>query len=403
MRLYRLAWRNVLRNRRRSLVTVIIAAIGCAAVELGGGFAIFTYDALMEGSICDSGHMTVASKDYFEKDEETPMQNGIDDAHNLVLGLSQQPQVHWVLPHVNFSGLVSNGDKSVIFNGIGVDPVLEPKARSAYLTWVAGSFGRSPDGQPVALLGSELAKSLNVKVGSSLTLVTTTTQGSMNAMDVTVSGIASTGWHEVDQHFLYTDIESAQRLLDTNRVSDISVYLNDTATTAAVVADLSSRDSMHVYRPWWQQAPYYHSVRALYDRIFGLLGCIIATLVFFSVSNTLTMAVVERTREIGTLRALGAEPGEVVAQFVREGLLIGLTSALIGTILATAIALLLPYTGLQMPPPPGRSVGYSLKVTISPLLDLIAAVSVTLLCAAAAWLASYRATRQPIFDALGHV
>jgi len=166
---------------------------------------------------------------------------------------------------------------------------------------------------------------------------------------------------------------------------------------------LAPADPAHIYKPWWEQAFYYHSVRGLYDRIFGLLGFIIAALVFFSVANTLAMAVVERTREIGTLRALGALPAEIVAQFVREGALIGATGAAIGTLIAVAVVLLLPAMGLEMPPPPGRSVGYPLLVNASLPLYLITDAAIILLCAGAAWFVSRKAAQKPIVEALGHV
>lgn len=403
MRQYWHAWQNVLRNRRRSFVTIVIAAVGCAAVQLTGGFALFSYDVLIEGAIQDSGHMTVATKDSFVHNEETPMQYGISHASVMRERLSRHAHVRWVLPHINFSGLISNGDKSLIFSGIGVDPEVETEARGPYLTWESGGFGKAADERPLVLLGTELARSLGAHVGSSLTLLSTTTDGTMNAIDVEVSGIASTGWREVDQRFIYVSLRTAQRLLVTDRVSSFSVHLDDNAVAGDVLEEMSKDDQVHTYKPWWEQALYYHSVRQLYDRIFGLLGCIIAALVFFSVSNTLSMAVVERTREIGTLRALGAEPNEVVLQFIREGVLIGLSGALLGTLLASLFSVLLPYIGIQMPPAPGRSEGYTLRVTISPMIYFVANFAVLSLCTVAAWFASHKATRRPIIEALGHV
>jgi putative ABC transport system permease protein len=403
VRRYWHAWQNVLRNRRRSLVTIFIAAIGCAAVQLAGGFALSSYGKLIEGAISDSGAITVLTRDSFSRNEETPMQFGIRDASAMRDRLSHHEHVRWVLPRIYFSGLISNGDKSMIFSGSGVDPEEETVARGVYLKWVSGSFGKAANEAPLVVLGVDLAKNLGAHVGSSLTLLSTTTKGTMNAIDVEVSGIASTGWRDVDQRFIYVSLGTAQRLLATDRVSSFSVYLDNSELTGAVLKDISKDDQMHVYRPWWEQAYYYNSVRQLYDRLFGMLGCIISALVFFSVSNTLAMAVVERTREIGTLRALGAEPGEIIKQFVREGVLIGLSGALLGTLLAILISALLPYIGVEMPPPPGRTVGYILHVEIAPWLCFLADSSVVLLCALAAWFASHKATRKSIVEALGHV
>jgi putative ABC transport system permease protein len=115
------------------------------------------------------------------------------------------------------------------------------------------------------------------------------------------------------------------------------------------------------------------------------------------------MAVVERTREIGTLRALGAQPVEVVAGFVREGTLIGLVGTVAGMLLAGAISLTLLFADVQMPPPPGRNDAYPLQVDADLTLYAVAAVAITLLCACAAWFASRKAAAKPIVEALGHV
>lgn len=398
-----LAWKNVLRNRRRSLVTILIAAVGCVAVLVAGGFALYTYSALIDGAAREFGHLTVAQKNYFDRDEETPMQYGLADAAALTGRLEKDPRVRRVIPRVSLSGLISNGDKSVIFIGTGVDIRAEAAVRGPFLKLLEGGFGGAARGGPQVLLGADLARSLGAHPGSGLTLLSTTTAGAMNAVDVEVAGVVSTGWRELDKRLVYTDLESAQRLLMTDRVSTLSVYLEATDITPAVLAELAPADPAHIYKPWWEQAFYYHSVRGLYDRIFGLLGFIIAALVFFSVANTLAMAVVERTREIGTLRALGALPAEIVAQFVREGALIGATGAAIGTLIAVAVVLLLPAMGLEMPPPPGRSVGYPLLVNASLPLYLITDAAIILLCAGAAWFVSRKAAQKPIVEALGHV
>jgi putative ABC transport system permease protein len=403
MNALRLAWRNVLRNRRRSLVTILIATVGCMAVLVASGFALYSYEQLREGAAREYGHITVAGRDFFTRDEDTPMQFGIDDHRELSARLRNEPRVRRLLPRVALSGLISNGDKSVIFMGIGADIPAEAEVKGQFLKVEAGSLQGEANALPSVLVGADLAKSLNAGPGSGLTLLATTTAGGINAIDVQVAGIVSTGWREIDKRLVYTDVPTAQHLLMTERISTLSVYLDATGSTPPVVEAMAAADAGHAYKPWWEQAFYYHSVRGLYNRIFGLLGLIIGTLVFFSVANTLAMAVVERTREIGTLRALGALPGEIVAQFLREGALIGAIGATAGTLLAGAVVLALPHLGLEMPPPPGRSVGYPLLVNASLPLYLITGAAIVALCAAAAWFVSRKAARKPIVEALGHV
>lgn len=399
----RLAWRNILRNRRRSLVTILIATVGCMSVLVASGFALYTYEMLEDSSAREFGHVTIGGKDYFTRDEETPMQYGIEDYLQLTAKLKADPRVRRVLPRVSLSGLISNGDKSVIFLGIGADVEAEAEIRGQFLQLVDGAYTRPDDGLPAVLLGSDLARSLNAKPGTGLTLLATTTAGGINAVDVMVAGIVTTGWRELDKRLVYTPVAAAQHLLMSERVSTLSVYLDGLKSAPAAYEEFAATDTAHDYKPWWEQAFYYHSVRGLYDRVFGLLGLIIGLLVFFSVANTLAMAVVERTREIGTLRALGALPGEIVGQFVREGALIGATGALLGTLLAGLVVLALPHAGLEMPPPPGRSVGYPLLVIATPPLYLVTNAAIIALCAAAAWFVSRKAARKPIVEALSHV
>jgi putative ABC transport system permease protein len=400
----RIAWQNVLRNRRRSLVTILIAAVGTAAVLVAGGFALYTYEALRDAAARDSGHLVLAHKDYFNRDEDTPLQYGLANHAVLIAALEKDSRIRRVLPRLAFSGLISNGDKSMIYVGQGVDVRGELAVRGVFLKLVEGAiFGGDEKGSPRVLLGRDLAKSLAAKPGSSLTLLGTTTAGGLNAIDVEVAGIVSTGVPDVDKRLVYAALPTAQHLLATDKVSTLAVYLDDTELTASMLDEVRRGHPDNAVQPWWEQAFFYEAVRGLYNRIFGLLGLIIAALVFFSVGNTLAMAVVERTREIGTLRALGALPGEIVAQFVREGALIGVAGTLSGMLLAGLTTIALMLLDVQMPPPPGRSEGYPLMVNASPALYAIATLVIILLCAVAAWLVSRKAAQKPIVEALGHV
>jgi putative ABC transport system permease protein len=320
--------------------------------------------------------------------------------------LARHDKVTHILPRVAFSGLISNGDRSLIFLGTGAEMALEEEMRGQFFRVVSGSIKVAPGksgATPYALIGSGLAGSLGVGPGAGLTLMATTMDGTLNAVDVEVSGIVSTGWAEMDRRLVYIDVALAQRLLMTDRVSTLSVYLQRLKDVDATLPELAAAEPDLSLRSWQQQAFYYLSVKSLYNRIFGLLGLIIAALVLFSVINTLAMAVVERTREIGALRALGAYPGEIVAQFMREGFLIGVSSVVLGNLLTAAIVLGLPHAALEMPPPPGRSEGYPLMVSAS--FPLFAATDglIILLCVGAAWFVSRKAARKSIVEALGHV
>lgn len=397
------AWKNVMRNRRRSLMAMLITALGSAAVLGSGGFALFTYESLQEMTARDTGHVVVAHGRGFEGDEDVPLQHGLADAQALTASFVALPGVRAVAPRVQFSGLISNGDKSAVFVGSGVVPEIDFRLRGPQMNFIAGQppVGNAP--APEVVIGNELAHLMKAKVGSSLTLLATTTEGNLNAVDVVVSGIASVGVPEIDKRLVLADLASVQKLLLSDKVGTLSIYLKETADTEAIAARVREAQPELAVKTWRDLAVFYQAVRALYNRIFGILGAIMICIVLFAMSNTLGMAVVERTREIGTLRAIGTLPAEIVRNFVLEGMLIGGVGAGIGMLLAGAATLFLLFAGIEMPPPPGRSAGYPLLLSFSPPLYGAVTLVVILLAAGAAWIVSSRAARKPVTEALAHV
>ncbi len=398
----RFAWLNTRRNRRRSLVTVAIAALGTAAILLAGGFALSTYQGLAEASARTTGHLVLARAAQFDGFEDTPLQHGLTNAEALRQRLRADPAVRQVLPRVEFGGLISNGDKSVIMMGVGIEPDAEFAVKGPFLTVEAGRELAGTE-RGAVMLGAGLARNLKAQPGASLTLLAGTTEGAMNALDVTVAGIVSTGVPEIDQRLVYTDVATAQRLLVTDRVSSLGVFLDRMEATLPARARLGAALPDLALRTWEEQAPFYRSVRALYNRIFGALGLIIGVIVVVVVANAMAMSVIERTREIGTLRALGTRPGQLLQTLAMEGLLLGAAGGAIGAAITGAVSVALQVFPVMMPPPPGRSTGYPLLITLDAGLMLATLGLVTTLVALASAGVARRTVRLPVVAALGHV
>jgi len=402
MKWLKFAWLNTLRNRRRSLVTITIAALGTAAILLAGGFALFTYQGLAQSSARSTGHLIIGQPAQFTSDEDTPLQHGLDDVAALKARLLADDAVRQVLPKVEFSGLISNGDKSTVMMAAGIEPDAEFAVKGPFLTLKAGQLLASGERQRV-MLGEGLARSLKATPGSSLTLLASTTAGALNAVDVTVAGIVSTGIADIDKRLVYTDIVTAQQLLVTERVSTLGVFLDRMASTPGAQARLQAALPTLKVQTWLDQATFYRSVKALYNRIFGALGLIIGVIVVFVVTNAMAMAIIERTREIGTLRAVGTLPGQLVRSFALEGLLLGGTGALVGAGLALAVAIGLLMFPVEMPPPPGRNTGYPLQVALDPTLYAGTLLAMLALATAASALVARKTVHKPVVEALAHV
>ena len=395
------AWRNTLRNRRRSAVTVTIAALGTAAILLAGGFAMATYESLAQASARTTGHLIVATPEQFSKDEDVPLQHGMDGADALKAQLMANDHVRQVLPRVEFTGLISNGDKSTVMVAAGIDPDAEFSVKGPFLKVSAGAVLSSAERMQV-MLGAGLAKSLKAEPGSSLTLMASTTEGALNALDVTVKGIFSTGIPDMDKRLVYTDVVTAQKLLGTQRVSTLGVFLDRMDATGPMQQTVATMLPALKVQTWTDQAVFYRSVKDLYNRIFGALGMIIGVIVVFVVTNAMAMAIIERTREIGTLRAMGTLPSQLITSLALEGLVLGGVGAAVGAFISLAMSVALLLFPVQMPPPPGRSDGYALTVAINPGLyagTLLVMLALAML--ASAWVAR-RTVHQPIVDALAH-
>ena len=186
------------RNGRRSLLSILIIAIAVFALTSAGGFGLYTYESLKESTARDTGHLTLSQPGFFEQDEEVPLANGISDADEITKQLLTNDSVRGVQPRIEFSGLVSNGMKSTIFVATGVNE-REFDMKGPFLDVREGktlSNIQSPRydaGEPEVMLGVDLARNLNVGIGDWVTLLATTSDGALNAVDFKVRGIYSTG------------------------------------------------------------------------------------------------------------------------------------------------------------------------------------------------------------------
>jgi len=410
----RIAFLNLQRNGRRSTLSVLIVAIAIFALTSAGGFGLYTYDSLKESTARDTGHLTISQPDYFEKDEEMPLANGLSGSEQITKRLIGNEQVRGVQPRIDFTGLVSNGSKSTIFVGIGANE-REFDMKGPFLDVRDGKTLSSPQSsrydpsEPEVMLGVDLARNLNVVPGDWVTLLATTSDGALNAYDYKVRGLYSTGVPELDKRQLYVHINSAQELLATNKVSTLSVFLFDTESTVAMQTWVETQLSTMKFpqavevTPWQERAFFYTKVKDLYDRIFGIMGAVMAMVVFVALFNTMTMSVTERIREIGTLSALGTYPNEIVIGFIKESALLAIIGAVIGGLLSLLTSALLMVVDVQMPPPPGRTEGYPLNIYFSPELFSATAVGVLLICVVAAWLSASKGVKKPITEALIYV
>jgi putative ABC transport system permease protein len=409
VRLYlKLALRNVFRNRRRTLITLAAMGFGAAAIIVFGGFVNAIYWGVRESTIRSQvGHIQLYRAGFSERGNLAPFDHLVPDYAGLRSELLRLPHVKTVTARLGFSGLVSTGDTTTSFVGTGVQPDSE-RDLSSLAVIVDGKdlADRAPRG---ITLGLGLARAFGVKPGDELTLLTTTKGGAINALAVTVRGVWESGEKAYDDRFLRVTLPEVQRLLDleNGEVQSVVLLLDATENTAAVRADLErlirDRGLPLEIRTWEDLALRYHQVRELFGRIFAVLTLIVSIMVVFGITNTMTMAIFERTREIGTVMALGTRRRGVVSMFVMEGVALGLLGGIAGVVLGVVLARAITALGIQLPPPPGSTRGFAVQIFVVPAV-LFQAFRLSIVTAALASLyPAWRAARVDVVEALRHV
>jgi putative ABC transport system permease protein len=156
-------------------------------------------------------------------------------------------------------------------------------------------------------------------------------------------------------------------------------------------------------RTWYQLATFYQKVVDLYDGFFLFILLVIAVVVLFGIANTMLITVMERTKEIGTLRALGTRRTGIVSQFLAEGLLLALLSSLVGVFAGVALADFVTSLEIIMPAPPGSSKGFPLRIEQVPAVWALSVLGVMLIAFFATLFPAMAASRKPVVEALRHV
>ncbi len=403
-----LAFRNVFRNRRRTIMTLIMVGGGVTGLLLAGGFFAFMIDGLREDTIRDGlGHIQIFTAEHFRRDEVRVLDTGIENWRQVAATVQTGSHVRGVAPRIDFYGMLSNGVKSSVFLGSAVDPTAETSLGFTPRFSSGVNLSGKSGGDVEALIGAGLAKSMSAKVGDELTLLAVTSDGALNGIDVKVVGIVKTGYDEMDARYLRITLPSAQRLLQSDRVTNLVVGLDSTDNTDVVAAQLAPRlnglPQHMVLKKWSDLATYYKQVRGMFNGIFLFLGLIVFFMVLMASVNTLLMSMFERTREIGTMLAMGTPRIWVVAMFMLEATLTGILGAIAGLLGGNLLGSLINVSGLHMPAPPGLTVPISFHVLHVPSMMIISSLVVILSLALASILPAIRASRLQIAEALAHV
>ncbi|MGP1678148.1 MAG: ABC transporter permease [Burkholderiales bacterium] len=462
MRTLALALRNLLRNRRRSLTTLLAMVIGAVTILVFGGYSRNITLSLQTSYVMRGGHLQIQRKDYFLYGSGNPAAYGIADYQRVIDVVAKDPvlapMLAVVTPTISLGGIAGNFAAGVSRTIIGAGLVIEDRNRMRRWNEYGLPINLPPSGltgtaEDAVVIGNGVARVLELcaplKVANCpghtkteaaagaaapddiialaalesrpaatpgearIELLAANVHGAPNVASLRVVKAERQGFKEFDDMFVGMHLAQAQRLLygsEKPQATAIVLQLAHTSQIPAAKARLAEllgttlkREPLEV-QDFEALNPFYGQAVGMFAAIFGFMAVLIGAIVLFTVGNTMSMAVIERTTEIGTLRAMGLRRSGIRRLFMSEALLLGLIGAAAGVAAALLVAWLVNHAGLTwLPPGQVDPVPLTVRVWGETKMMLGTAIGLALVAVVSAWWPARRAARMLIVDALRHV
>jgi len=409
-----IASRNLLRYRRRTLLTLLLIVIGMIAVLLFIAVA-GSFKSMMVGQFTDSvlGHLQVHRKGYVASIDNLPL--NLNMKPNMVAkveeALKANPIVESWSPRIKFGGMFSNFAETTSIRINGIDPARE----AATVPLLSERLSEGDKAKPLVERGkivipALLARGMKTKLGDTVVLVATNRDGSVNGKTFLVSGILE-GISGPGGRDGYVHIEDARELLRMTdaEVSEIAVRLKDfsrlglaeTQMKQALEGLANKEDKPLLEIHTWADLSPFASLARMIDLMTLFIKVVLVSIVLVSVMNVMIMAVFERIREIGTIAAIGTPPGRILSLFLAEGLMLGIVGTVAGTILSLAAIF-----GINVWRPTfafGQQQNLVMAPTIATGDVLTIAILVVIVAVIASLQPAWKASRMDPISALRHV
>jgi len=410
--LFKIAIRNLLRYKRRTLLTASLVTIGVVFVLLFISIS-GSFKNMMIGQMTDSmlGHLEVHRKGYLASIDNLPLNLNLKlQAYQKLEGiLKQQPEVEAFSPRIKFGGMFSTFVETTNIRLNGVYPDQEFKTVPLLPSRVRNGGEKSLEKGEI-WIPELMSTSMKVKVGDTVVIIATNKDGSVNGKQFKVSGVLEsiTGPGGRDG---YIHIEDAKEVLrmDEMEISEVAIRLKNFGQLHAFSDKLEGLLSGEVNKQgkpiydvstWEKLSPFYNIARMI-DVMSFFIKLMLIAVVLVSIMNVMIMAVYERIREIGTIAAIGTLPGKILSMFVMEGLFLGTMGALAGDLIGVIVILILNRVGITFDF--GRQTGLVLSATIAPSDVLMISVIVIFISVIASLQPAYKASKMEPIKALRHV
>ena len=383
MKKLKIPLRNLFRNKRRTGFSLAIIALGVAILLATLAFTDEAITSTKRSLAGDSGAVQIAATELFEgKTEGFDYLISPEDEKIIYSLIREKPGVVGVTSRIEFGGLVRHGNKQTTVINRGIVPA---NCVQDYSCVLAEGKPLDPSNQNGLVLGQALGEKIGAETGDSVSISYNDTEGNYSKVSGEVVGLANFSGRQLEEQLTFTTLSFGQSALKTEGVGRIIVSLEDVDRAGELASTLEDQLDQRGYeleaRTWQELNPLYDSLSTFWNAFSGFTYVAVFTLVFFSTLEVLTMSFLERTREVGTIKAIGTTRWGVFRDFMIEGALVGLLGGLIGIGLGSAISFGVNVFGITWKPP-GATIPEPLTIRLSfstIVLPLLAAIFSTLL------------------------
>jgi ABC-type lipoprotein release transport system permease subunit len=335
--LFKMAFRNLGRNRRRSLLSALAVSMGLGLLLMMASFVTGEMRGALENTIrLDTGHLQVRAASFDENKLSLDWKHLIAAPDAIVEQLRSSPQVESATPRLFASGIITIGEQSRGVQVVGMDPT--SSANQPFRQGMVSGQFLTPDDRSGVLIGKPLAEKLGMGVGDPINLLINLSDGGVDQQLFTVRGIYSTNTGAYDENTVFMPLAKAQVFTGAqDHASTILVFLKDRDQAEAVAAAVKSPD--YQVLTWREMNELIVQYEDFANAYMAILYLIVLGITATVVTNTLVMAVFERTREIGVLAAIGMKGGRIMAQFLTEAGLLATGGVIGGVILGSLVSL----------------------------------------------------------------
>ena len=348
MRLYlRLAWRNIWRHKRRTIIIVLAMSLTLALMMFYDGLMNGFTDAIYGNAVkVLGGNIQVHAEGYRAQVNSTPLLP-LADPQAVVKAAEANPATLAATLRINTGGLVTNREGAFAVGITGIEPEKE-QAVNLIGQYVKEGRNLTSEDTDNILIGKGLADAMNVQVGDRITLVGRSQHKQMRQRTMTVIGIFDLGMADIEKQTVYISLGEAQSLYDLpGQATEVAIFLKQLGQENAVINNM--RPVLPGYEIESFEANYPDLASAISSKggVMNVFSVIIIAIAGVGILNLLLMAVYERTREIGVLGALGLKPNQISLLFILEGTMIGLVGVAAGIVLGLLLNGILMRIGLD--------------------------------------------------------